>query len=180
MISDYKVKLFCKDDISKIENYDKAIADTTQIWDCHHRLEFTLDGEFAHTADELIRLNMYYNRPYFELIFLTHSEHIKLHSSGKNNRMYGTKHSEETRRKISNATKGKNNPMYKKHHSEETKRKISESNKGKKHCAYTMTEEHKRKISESNKGKKFSEEHRKKMSESAKLRWSKLKKKINL
>ena len=26
-------------ELSKIENYDKAVADITQVWDCHHRLE---------------------------------------------------------------------------------------------------------------------------------------------
>lgn len=45
----------------------------------HHRLECTLDGDFAHSANELKRLGMYYNRPYYELIYLTHSEHSKLH-----------------------------------------------------------------------------------------------------
>ena len=42
------------------------------------------------------------------------------------------KHSEETRRKISEMNKGKNNPMYGKHLSEETRRKISEAMKGRK------------------------------------------------
>ena len=32
---------------------------------------------------------MYYNRPYFELIYLRKSEHNRLHYSGKNNPMYG-------------------------------------------------------------------------------------------
>lgn len=78
MISNY-LKKYCKDDISKIENYDKAISDNTQVWDCHHRLELTLEGEFAHNPEDLKRLGMYYNRPYFELIFLTHTEHLRLH-----------------------------------------------------------------------------------------------------
>ena len=39
MINEHNAKKFCKEDISKIENYDKAIADTTQVWDCHHRTE---------------------------------------------------------------------------------------------------------------------------------------------
>ena len=47
MICIKTAKKFCKDDISKIENYDKAIADTTQTYECHHRLELTLDGEQA-------------------------------------------------------------------------------------------------------------------------------------
>lgn len=62
-----------------IENYDKALADEFKGWMLHHRLECTLDGDFAHSANELKRLGMYYNRPYYELIYLTHSEHSKLH-----------------------------------------------------------------------------------------------------
>lgn len=91
---------FCKDDISKIENYDKAVADTTQTWHLHHRLELTLDGKFAHSKANLIRLGMYYNRPYFELIFLTRAEHNKLHHKGKTV-------SNDTRKKIAESLKGK-------------------------------------------------------------------------
>lgn len=98
MISENCAKRLCKDDISRIENYDKAVSDTTQIWDCHHRLELTLDGEFAHTRKELIQLGVYYRRPYFELIFLTRSEHRRLHTTGK-------ALSEETRIKMSAKTK---------------------------------------------------------------------------
>ena len=65
MINERSAHLFCKDDISKIENYELAKNDTSQTWDIHHRLELTLDGEFAHTSEELKRLCMYYNRPYF-------------------------------------------------------------------------------------------------------------------
>lgn len=63
----------------KIENYELAKADNFKGWECHHRLELTINGEFAHTIEELIRLNMYYNRPHYELIFLTISEHRQLH-----------------------------------------------------------------------------------------------------
>ena len=138
-----KAQKFCRDDISKIENYDKAVADHTQSWDIHHRLELTLDGEFAHTATELKRLGMYYNRPYFELIFLTHSEHQRLHKGGKNNPNYGKKHSDEHRKKIAETMKGR-----------------------------TVTDEHKHKIAESMKGNKHSDETRKKMSKAQKARWA--------
>ena len=47
-----------------IENYDEAIADTTQTWECHHRLQtHTSDGErrlIDITSTELIALGMYY------------------------------------------------------------------------------------------------------------------------
>lgn len=51
--------------------------------------------------------------------------------SGKDSPRFGKKHTEEAKRKISEATKGKNHPNFGKNHSEETKRKISESLKGK-------------------------------------------------
>jgi len=44
--------------------------------------------------------------------------------------MKGKKHSKETKRKISNATKGKNNPFYGRKHSLETRIKISKALKG--------------------------------------------------
>lgn len=109
-----------KGDVTKIENYDKAIADKSQVWECHHRLELTLEGEFAHTSKELIRMGMYYHRPYFELIFLTRAEHNKLH---------GTSRSEKHKKKISEAKKGKNL-------SEETRKKISEKLKNKSHTEF--------------------------------------------
>ena len=79
MITIKSTKLFCKDDISKIENYEKAINDNNQIWVCHHRKE-TDEGLYMR---QLIELDLYYNRPASELIFLTKSEHRKLHNSVK-------------------------------------------------------------------------------------------------
>lgn len=81
MISNQTPSKFCKDDISKIENYDLAINDNKK-WDLHHRLEFTINDEIAHSKEDLIRLDMYYNRPYFELIFLPRKDHIRLHNNG--------------------------------------------------------------------------------------------------
>lgn len=133
---------YCRGDISKIENYDKAIADTTQTWHLHHRLELTLEGELALTREELIMHDMYYNRPYYELIFLTKAEHMRLHRiadgsvlkllesarncdhTGVNNSFYGKHHTESTKQKIRASLKGR-------HHSEVTRRKMSEHKKGK-------------------------------------------------
>lgn len=155
------VKRFCKDDISKIENYDKAIADNTNVWVCHHRLELTLDNEFAHTKDDLIRMDMYYKRPYFELIFMTKSEHLKLHGRVYGSPMKGKCHSEDTKRKIKEARKNI---------SDESRKKMSDAAIGRYHSEVT-----KKKISEAQKGKKrapFSGEHKRKMSESMKKYWS--------
>ena len=130
MINEYSARQYCRDDISKIENYNKAVNDLTQTWNLHHRLELTLDGEFALSTEQLKMHDMYYNRPYYELIFLTRTEHAKLHMKGKNHPLYGKHHSEETKRKMSEAKKCENNPLYSKHLSEETKKKISEVRKG--------------------------------------------------
>lgn len=106
MISKHIDKLVRKGDLTKIENYNKAVADKTQLWECHHRLELTLDGEFAHSAEDLIRMDMYYHRPYFELIFLTPAEHRKIHSKTKKTRK-GIKQDEETRKRISETLRNK-------------------------------------------------------------------------
>lgn len=80
MIHKGHVSSYCrKGEMDKIENYDKAIADKENMWVCHHRLELTLDGEYAHSQDDLIRMGMYWHRPYFELIFLPKGEHQRLH-----------------------------------------------------------------------------------------------------
>ena len=96
------VKDFCKD-FTKIENYDKAIADKTQTWECHHRIEtHNSDGEkrLVHlTREELKMMDMYYNRPSDELIFLTKVEHRNLHHKGRESVLKGKKCSEETRQK---------------------------------------------------------------------------------
>lgn len=118
MIKEYNVKKYCCEDISKIENYELAINDKTQTWDCHHRGEILPCGRFS--INDLKKFNLYWNRPANELIFLTHSEHRKLHKPN-----LGKQHSEESKQKIANSLKGKK----RKHHSEEAKRKMSEVRK---------------------------------------------------
>ena len=164
MISEDYAKSYCKDDISLIENYDKAIADTTQLWHCHHRRETIFSRK------DLIEIGEYYNRPACELIFLTPNEHHKLHKIGENNPNFGKlawnngKHlSEETRQKLSEANKGNPSWMKGKHHSEESRKKIGAARKGKHH-----SEETRLKISSALKGKSLSAETCKKMSEARK------------
>ena len=148
---------YCKDDISLIENYDKAFSDTTQMWHCHHRRETIFSRK------DLIEIGEYYNRPACELIFLTKSEHMRLHHLGKPSWMKGKHFSEEARKKMSESKKGENNPLFGKHHSAETRKKMSEAQINKPKSAETR-----KKLSEARKGKHLSEETRKKLSEANK------------
>lgn len=152
MISELTVKKYCKD-FTKIENYEKAIEDTTQRWHCHHRLEtHTSDGERRFvdiTMEELKALDMYFGRPSEELIFMTAIDHSRLHNVGN----------KERGRKASETMKGHTV-------SEEQKRKVSEKMKGRKRKPFS--EEWRRKMSEAHKSKKLSEESRKRMSEARK------------
>ena len=184
MINEKQARKYCKEEISKIKNYDLAIADKTQTWHLHHMTETWWNC----TKKELIENECYYNRKACELVFLTPEEHICLHKKGKtlseetrrkmSESQKGKTLTEEHRRKLSESKKGENNPNFGKVFSEERRRKLSESHKGK-----TLSAEHRRKISEANKnrseetrrkmseshkGNKFSEEHRKKISESLK------------
>ena len=115
MVNRKTAKLYCKEDISLIENYDKAKSDLLEVWDIHHRKE-----EEGYSVKELIYLGLYYKIPASELIFLTKKEHRSLHMKGK-------KLSEETKKKMSKANKGEKNNMYGKKHTEEAKKKMSES-----------------------------------------------------
>ena len=174
MINEQLAHKYCKDDLSKIENYDKAIADSSRTWVIHHRTEIWWNC----SAKELIKNECYYHRKACELIFLTQSEHMRLHMKGKtmttetrqklsaamkgkytgeHHPLYGTTgtmkgkhHSMETLAKLSEANKGVNNPMYGKTLSAETKAKLSESHKGKNNPRYGkhLSEETKMKIRE--------------------------------
>lgn len=74
--------------IEQIENYELAEKDNFNGWDIHHRLEtHNSDGQrrlVNISVAELIALDMYYNRPANELVFLTNSEHTKLHRTKQN------------------------------------------------------------------------------------------------
>lgn len=71
----------------EVENYELAKADNFVGWDRHHRLEtHNSDGVkrlISISTEELIALDMYYDRPASELIWLKKAEHKKLHQSCK-------------------------------------------------------------------------------------------------
>jgi len=110
---------------------------------------------------------------------------MRIISSGKNNPMYGRKHSKKTKQKLSKLNKGKklseetkeklrfysgkNHYMYGKKLSEETKEKIRLGNLGKKH-----TEEMIKYLSKINKGKNnhmYGRKHSKKTREKMRFAW---------
>lgn len=111
MINLEKVKGFCREDISKIQNYEEAVKDEIHVWDCHHRLGKVISKEM------LKKIGWYYDRPAAELIFLTKSQHMRLHmlgntrgfKKGQISCMKGKKHTEEAKRKNSEAHKGNSN-----------------------------------------------------------------------
>ena len=135
MINEYYAKKFCCEDISLIENYNLAIADTTQTWDCHHRGEILPCGRFSRA--DLKKFGLYFNRPAAELIFLTPTAHRQLHNKGV------------PRPDL------KGVPL-----SEEHKKAISEAKKG-----IPLSEEHKKAVSDALKGVPLSEAHKKALSE---------------
>ena len=146
---------YCKD-YQNIENYEKAKADDFKGWHCHHRLEtHNSDGERRDvdiTQKELKALDMYYNRPASELIFLTSREHNAFKKgkyTGEKNSFYGKHHTEESKRKNVESHKG-NKYRLGKHHTEESKRKNAEAHKGKHHSAETR-----KKLREAKKGNKY-------------------------
>lgn len=171
MICYKSVTKYCKD-YTKIENYDKAIADETQTWVCHHRLEIAPFSGKTISARRLIELGLYYNVSPNALIFLPKSIHSMLHGIGNKSRT-GMPHTEETKIKMSKSQKGR---VF----SYESKQKMSKSHKGK-----HLSEETRKKMSEARKGEKNpnfgkpkSEETKKKMSEAHKgqIPWNKGKK----
>lgn len=82
MIKLKTVKKYCREDIALIENYEEAIADKENSWDCHHRDEIRVlpSGMVVlRTPEELKENGRYWKCPANELIFLKHGDHTKLH-----------------------------------------------------------------------------------------------------
>ena len=111
MINESQARKFCKD-YTLIENYEEAVNDPSQTWDCHHIL-----GEIL-TRQQLKDHDFYYDVPPCMLKFLTHAEHRRQHMKGKHR-------SDDTRKKISEAKKGKKRKPF----TEEHRRKMRESAK---------------------------------------------------
>ena len=130
MIKIQNVKSYCCEDFRLIENYELAINDTTQMWECHHRGEVLPCGRFS--RDDLKKFGLYYKRPTAELIFLTSTAHRLLHFKG----VPRGPMSEANKKAISEAKKGI--PL-----SEAHKKAVSDGLKG-----VLLSEAHKKALSE--------------------------------
>ena len=116
-----------------------------------------------------------------------HQANGKFSMSGRPSPMLGKQHSEETKKKLSEAKRGKHhteehnkkigealkgekNPLFGKHPSKETRKKLSEALKGEKNPLFGKhpSKETRKKLSEARKGKHLSKETKKKLSESHK------------
>lgn len=139
MINEFNCYAYCCEDLSLIENYDKAIS-SDEMWDCHHRFEIQDDGT-RFNKEDLIRMGKYYNQKAKDLIFLSHSDHTKIHLTGTSFNK-GRKHTEE----------------WKQHMSEKMKERFKDP-------------EQRKKISDKMKGVCNTEETRKRKSEATKKRW---------
>lgn len=67
--------------IDLINNYELALADDFKGWDIHHRME--IHNDYSNTSHDLIMMNLYYNRPPSELIWIRHSEHTQIHHKAR-------------------------------------------------------------------------------------------------
>ena len=124
ILSKKRAKSICCEDISLVENYDKAIADKTQKWVLHHRDEIRVlpSGMIVkRSVEELMENGRYFHCPANELIFMTPADHLSLHHKGKLN-------SEESRKKMKNSMKGRVSPRKGVILSNKTKAKVSQYN----------------------------------------------------
>ncbi len=79
MINIESAKSYCYEDLCLIENYQEAIADKKHTWVCHHRLGAMMNCG----KDELVAKECYYDRPAHELMFVTRSEHNRIHNENR-------------------------------------------------------------------------------------------------
>ena len=128
-------------------------------WQAHTHYGYKKDYAIHHIDHNKM------NNALSNLVYLTNSEHAKLHNK------IGKKLSDETKQKISESISGEKHPLYGKQLSEETKKKIGEAMKGRR-----LSEETKIKMREAKKGNKnmlgkhLSEETKQKIGNSSKGR----------
>lgn len=137
----YKIQRYCKDGIEKVENYDRAVSDTDNLWVLHHRDEIRIlpSGMIAiRTSDDLMENGRYWHCPANELVFMLKDEHKAMHA-------HYQKVTPEAREKMRLAKLGK--PSARKDYSPNlaTREKLRMAQTGKR-----LSPETKHKISEAN------------------------------
>lgn len=76
----YNISRYVKDGkYELIENYELAKIDNFKGWEIHHRLELHPDYSLRFTRESLLKLDLYFNRPPEELIWMTNKEHRSMH-----------------------------------------------------------------------------------------------------
>jgi hypothetical protein len=123
---------YCRDDYRKIPGYERALKEPGRFL-VHHVLGLTINGEHAHDHKELKRLGMYYNRPFFELQWMSLKDHGKIHKNAKPVRMIGEKNPMYGK---GYPQVGEKNPMFGKHLTESQKKSISKSLSGERNYLY--------------------------------------------
>ena len=126
---------YCSEDISLIENYEMAKNDPTQIWDIHHRREtiYTRDGliEIGEYYDRPAAELIFLKRSEHNRIHNSGKHHSE--DAKKRMREAALNLPEEKRERqrlaVSAARKGKSPWMKGRRHSEESKKLISEKRK---------------------------------------------------
>ena len=136
-----KLRLYCRDCIESVENYDKAVADKENLWVCHHKDEIRIlpSGMVAvRTSDDLMEMGSYWRCPANELIFMLEKEHMAMHA-------HYQRVSTEAKQKMRLAKLGK--PSARKFYSPSavTRDKLRAAQTGKR-----LSPETRRKISEAN------------------------------
>lgn len=132
--------------VREIVTDDSQLIAREQFWINHHR---SFDPESGYNVLLLAGSSLgYRHRP--EVIQKLKMARVKY--VGNRHPMYGRKHSDESKRRISESRKGKaagvNHPFYGRSHSGESRRKISKSKNG-----VAMSDAHKKKIRAANTGK---------------------------
>lgn len=103
------VMRYCSGDYRLIENYAQAVSDETEVWDCHHRDEIRKLPSgmvVVRSVAELIEDGLYWHLPPEYLIFVKHSDHMKMHKQLHTWKRTGIPHTEETKKKMSASAMG--------------------------------------------------------------------------
>jgi len=114
------------------KHHSKKMQDDFNIYG-EENFEFVILKENVSNSEEEELKMIYSNDNGYNMIKQSKGVSNYIHH-GESNGMYGKKHSEESKIRMSESTKGmyngEKNPFYGKKHSEESRRKMSESKKG--------------------------------------------------